>query len=77
MSDQKADYTKEIAERAETSTMAVSNVLNGARLPTRVSEATRTRILNVAEGLNYTPNAMARLQRTTTLGVLFNWVGPR
>lgn len=69
---------KEIAERAETSTMAVSVVLNGARSNTRVSEATRRRILNIAAGLNYTPNAMARglrSQRTNTLGVLFNWAG--
>jgi DNA-binding LacI/PurR family transcriptional regulator len=69
---------KEIAARAETSTMAVSVVLNGARSNTRVSEATRRRILTVAAGLNYTPNAMARglrRQRTNTLGVLFNWAG--
>lgn len=58
--------------------MAVSVVLNGARSNTRVSEATRHRILTVAKGLNYTPNAMAqglKRQRTNTLGVLFNWAG--
>ena len=68
----------EIARRADTSTMAVSVVLNGARSNTRVSEATRGRILSVAAGLNYTPNAMARglkRQRTNTIGVLFNWAG--
>lgn len=68
----------EIAQRAKTSTMAVSVVLNGARSNTRVSEETRQRILSVAAGLNYTPNAMARglkRQRTNTIGVLFNWAG--
>jgi DNA-binding LacI/PurR family transcriptional regulator len=69
---------KEIAMRAETSTMAVSVVLNGARSNTRVSDSTRSRILSVASGMNYTPNAMARglkRQRTNTIGVLFNWAG--
>lgn len=78
MTDNKRITLREIAHRAETSTMAVSVVLNGARSNTRVSEATRHRILSVAEGLNYTPNAMAqglKRQRTNTLGVLFNWAG--
>ncbi len=69
---------KEIAKRAETSTMAVSVVLNGARSNTRVSDSTRHRILSIASGMNYTPNAMARglkHQRTHTIGVLFNWAG--
>jgi LacI family transcriptional regulator len=58
--------------------MAVSVVLNGARSNTRVSEATRTRIMDVASGLNYSPNAMAqslKRQKTNTLGVLFGWAG--
>ena len=60
--------------------MAVSVTLNGARSNTRVSDATRSRILEVARDLNYTPNAMARglkRQRTNTIGVLFNWAGSR
>jgi LacI family transcriptional regulator len=68
----------EIARRADTSTMAVSVVLNGARSNTRVSDATRRRIEKIAAELNYTPNAMARglkRQRTNTLGVLFTWAG--
>jgi len=71
---------KEIAQRAETSTMAVSVVLNGARSNTRVSEDTRRRIQEIAADLNYSPNAMAqglRRRRTNTLGVLFNWAGSR
>ena len=68
----------EIARRAETSPMAVSVVLNGARSNTRVSDTTRRRIKAIAAEVNYTPNAMARSlknQRTHTLGVLFNWAG--
>ncbi|GAB4461970.1 MAG: LacI family DNA-binding transcriptional regulator [Armatimonadaceae bacterium] len=60
--------------------MAVSVVLNGARSNTRVSEATRQRILDVAADVNYSPNALARglkRQRTNTLGILFNWAGSR
>jgi len=71
---------KDIAQHADTSTMAVSVVLNGARSNTRVSESTRRRILSVAADLNYSPNAMARglkRQRTNTLGVLFSWASSR
>lgn len=70
----------EIARRADTSTMAVSVVLNGARSNTRVSDATRHRIEKIAAELNYTPNAQARSlkrQRTNTIGVLFTWAGSR
>jgi len=68
----------EVARQAGTSPMAVSVVLNGARSNTRVSDATRRRIVEVASGLNYSPNAMAqglKRQRTGTIGVLFNWAG--
>lgn len=70
----------EIARRAETSTMAVSVVLNGARSNTRVADATRQRILDVAAELKYAPNALARglkQRRTNTLGILFSWAGSR
>ncbi len=69
----------EVARQAGTSPMAVSVVLNGARSNTRVSDATRRRIIKVASDLNYSPNAMAqglKRQRTNTIGVLFNWAGP-
>lgn len=69
---------KEIARRADTSTMAVSVVLNGARSNTRVSEATRRRITEITKSLKYSPNAMAqglKRQRNYTLGVLFEWAG--
>ena len=69
----------EIARRAETSAMAVSVVLNGARSNTRVSDTTRQRILEIAADLNYTPNALAqslKRQRANTIGILFTWAGP-
>ncbi len=68
----------DIARRAETSAMAVSVALNGARSNTRVSDATRRRTTEIAAHLNYSPNAMAqglKRRRTRTVGVLFNWAG--
>jgi LacI family transcriptional regulator len=78
MAGSKRTTLSDIARRAETSTMAVSVVLNGARSNTRVSDATRRRITEIAAHLNYSPNAMAqglKRQRTGTIGVLFNWAG--
>ncbi len=47
--------------------MAVSVVLNGSRSGTRVSQATRQQILDIARELNYRPNALARsLARRST-----------
>ena len=78
MASSKRITLREIAHRADTSTMAVSVVLNGARSNTRVSEATRRRITEIAANLNYSPNALAqglKRQRTGTIGVLFSWAG--
>jgi LacI family transcriptional regulator len=53
--------------------MTVSVVLNGARSATRVSDATRARIKEVAERLSYQPNAVARgltRRRMDTIGVV-------
>jgi LacI family transcriptional regulator len=78
MASSKRTTLSDIARHAGTSTMAVSVVLNGARSNTRVSEATRRRITEIASSLNYSPNAMAqglKRQRTNTLGVLFSWAG--
>lgn len=78
MTSSKRTTLSDIARRAETSTMAVSVVLNGARSNTRVSDATRRRITEIASHLNYSPNAMAqglKRQRSKTLGILFGWAG--
>lgn len=53
--------------------MTVSVVLNGARSSTRVSDATRARIMEAASRLRYRPNAVARglsRRRMDTIGVV-------
>ncbi len=65
---------KDVAREAEVSVMTASSVLNASRSSTRVSEATRQRIEDVARKLGYVPNAVARglaKGRTQTLGVVF------
>ncbi len=51
---------REVADRAGVSTRTASAILNGSRSNTRVAEATRQRILRVAEELSYRPSALAR-----------------
>ena len=63
---------KDVALEAGVSAMTVSVVLNGARSATRVSEATRQRIVAAAQTLGYRPNAAARglqRRRMDTIGV--------
>lgn len=63
---------QDVAREAQVSPATVSNVLNGRWKQT--SPATRERILEVAQRLNYRPNAMAaalRTRRTRTIAVVF------
>jgi LacI family transcriptional regulator len=79
MRHQKAPTLNDVAREAGVSPYTVSVVLNGARSNTRVSEATRRRIVESAAALRYHPNAVARglaKRRTNTLGVLFSVVDP-
>lgn len=65
---------REVAARAGIGMATASAVLNGSRSNTRVSEATRQRILTAAKEMGYYPNALARSlsgRPTRTLGVLF------
>lgn len=55
-----APTLQDVADAAGVTVMAASVVLNGARSSTRVSETTRSRILEVATRLRYRPNAVAR-----------------
>ena len=67
----------DVAREAGVSKNAVSVVLNGAKVSTRVSDATRQRILDAAGRLQYRPNASAQslaLGRTNTIGALFGSV---
>ncbi len=61
---------KEVAEKAGVSITTVSRVLNN---PEMVSEKTKSKVMNVMDQLNYTPNWFARhLQksRTNVIGML-------
>ena len=58
--EQRSATLDDIAARAAVSRMAVSVVLNGSKSGTRVSAATRQKILDIARDLNYRPNSVAR-----------------
>lgn len=61
---------RDVAERAEVSVASVSRVLNGAG---PVTEATRQRVLQAVEALQYVPHSGARslsTSRTNTVGVI-------
>jgi LacI family transcriptional regulator len=61
---------RDVAERAEVSVASVSRVLNGAG---PVTEATRQRVLEAVEALQYVPHSGARslsTSRTNTVGVI-------
>lgn len=61
---------RDVAERADVSVASVSRVLNGAG---PVTEATRLRVLEAVEALQYVPHSGARslsTNRTNTIGVI-------
>ncbi len=67
---------KDVALKADVSPFTVSVVLNGAKSNTRVSGATRERIVQVAAEMGYQPNGLARAlqsQRTNILGLYFGY----
>lgn len=67
---------RDIAEQVAVSPFTVSVVLNGAKSNTRVSAATRERIMKAAQELGYQPNSLARaLKRRSTniLGLYFGY----
>jgi len=66
---------KDVADRAGVSVTSASYAINGKGT---ISEATRKRVLNAAEELNYHPNAFARnlkRQRSGTIGVFISRFG--
>lgn len=68
-----APTLQDVAREVGVSAMTVSVVLNGAKSATRVSDATRVRIQEAADRLNYRPNAVARglsRRRMDTIGVV-------
>jgi DNA-binding LacI/PurR family transcriptional regulator len=67
---------KDIAHAVGVSQFTVSVVLNGAKSNTRVSDVTRTKILDAAREMGYLPNALARAlrnQATNILGLYFGY----
>ncbi len=69
--DQLAPTLVDVARQAGVNKVTASVVLSGGQGNTRVSEATRQRILLAAEALHYQPNALARSvrsRRTHTVG---------
>lgn len=60
----------DVAQRAGVSIVTVSTVLNGSRTNTRVSEATRRRVLAAADMLQYRPNAVARSLRARQTNII-------
>lgn len=75
--DRKRPITlKDVAEQVDVSPYTASVVLNGAKSNTRVSEATRERIIQAAEELGYRPNGLARAlrtQQTNIIGLYFGY----
>ncbi|MGV3618122.1 MAG: LacI family DNA-binding transcriptional regulator [Fimbriimonas sp.] len=66
---------RDVAERVSVSPFTVSVVLNGAKSNTRVSQATRERILQAAEEMGYRPNGLARALRQRTTNILGLYFG--
>lgn len=67
----KAVTLSDVAAHVGVSAVAVSVVLNNSQSKVRVSAATRERILQAAQELQYQPNSLARslrLQRTNVIG---------
>lgn len=71
----------DVARQAGVNKVTASIVLSGGQGNTRVSDATRQRILLAAESLHYQPNALARSlrsRRTHTVGFyMSNFIDPR
>jgi LacI family transcriptional regulator len=68
---------KDIAERVGVSKMTVSAVLSGGKSKIGVSAATRARILEAAEQLQYRPNALARSLRSRRTNIVGLYSGYR
>jgi DNA-binding LacI/PurR family transcriptional regulator len=61
---------KDVAKAAGVSHITVSRVFSGDKKKYPVSAKTRRKVLNIAQKLNYQPNAIARAMRTQRTGIL-------
>ena len=67
---------RDVAARAGVTKSVVSAVLNNRTTTVRVAEATRQRVQQAAQELQYRPNALARAltqKRTDTIGIVPQW----
>ncbi len=68
-----ASTLEDIAKKAGVSVSTVSRILNKKSKKYRISPKTESLVLNLAKGLNYTPNQLARglrLKRTHSIGLI-------
>ncbi|HVK03532.1 MAG TPA: LacI family DNA-binding transcriptional regulator [Armatimonadaceae bacterium] len=70
-----APTLSDVAARANVSKVTASSVLHKSRSNTRVSEATRQRILDIAAELKYRPNAVARSLRRQSTSIIGFYCG--
>lgn len=76
MQKQNLPTLRDVARMAGVNKVTASVVLNGARSGTRVSEATRQRVLTAAKEIGYHPNSIARAlaqRRTNIIGIYFGY----
>jgi LacI family transcriptional regulator len=74
----KAATLADVGREAGVSAMAASVVLNGARTTSRISDETRSRVIEAAERLRYRPDETARAlatRRMNTIGVVATLLG--
>lgn len=74
----KAATLADVGREAGVSAMAASAVLNGARTTTKISEQTRSRVIEAAGRLGYRPDETARAlayRRMNTIGVAATLLG--
>lgn len=65
----------DVARQAEVSRFTVSRVLNNNLTTTRISAATRQRIMEAVDALHYRPNAAARSLRRKRTGIIGAYFG--
>ncbi len=75
MERRRATTLRDVAERAGVSKMAVSAALSGYSGNVRLSASTRTRILEAARQLGYTPNEVARSLRRQRTDIIALYCG--
>ncbi len=66
---------REVAQRAGVSAMTVSAVLNGKAVEMRISAATQARVLQAAQEMSYSPNAVARSLRRKQTNIIGLYCG--